>query len=60
MKKYSIIIAVFLIVIQLQAQVEPEAGNGKHGSSHQVKIIVYQLHHLIKMKLPKCFQNKKI
>ena len=29
MKKYSIIIVVFLIVAQLQAQVEPEAGNWK-------------------------------
>ena len=29
MKKYSIIIAVLLIVAQLQAQVEPAAGNWK-------------------------------
>ncbi|HET6721871.1 MAG TPA: vanadium-dependent haloperoxidase [Chitinophagaceae bacterium] len=29
MKKYSIIVAVFLIVVQLQAQVEPEAGTWK-------------------------------
>src|SRR6186713_1222292 len=29
MKKYSIIIVVFLIVVQLQAQVEPGAGNWK-------------------------------
>jgi membrane-associated phospholipid phosphatase len=29
MKKYSIIIAVFLIAVQLQAQVEPDAGNWK-------------------------------
>ena len=29
MKKYSIIIVVFLMVAQLQAQVEPEAGNWK-------------------------------
>jgi hypothetical protein len=29
MKKYSIIIVVFLIVAQLEAQVEPEAGNWK-------------------------------
>jgi hypothetical protein len=29
MKKYSIIIVLFLIVVQLQAQVEPGAGNWK-------------------------------
>jgi hypothetical protein len=39
MKKYSIILIVFLIVTQLQAQVEPGPAIGKHGLSLQAETI---------------------